>query len=216
MNFLRNHWPHLAEIMFVGLSFGMLFGGQELSMLQKTLIASFMSLLVHQFEEYVVPGGAPVVINRIFYNNQKNYDRYPGNWNSIMIVNVSAYVFYLIAIFEPDWIWLGLATMLFNFTQFLGHVIKMNLGMKTWYNPGMGSVILVMTPISIWYLILTAKMGLLTGASWLWGIIACLVIVALTVVLPVQGLKNQNSQYPIPDWQLQQFEKVWKFARIKK
>ena len=65
--------------------------GSSISLLQKTLIASFMSLLVHQFEEYIIPGGAPVVINRTFYNNQKNYDRYPGNWNSIMIVNVSAY-----------------------------------------------------------------------------------------------------------------------------
>ncbi|MEO5286065.1 HXXEE domain-containing protein [Limosilactobacillus allomucosae] len=179
-------------------------------------IASFMSLLVHQFEEYVIPGGAPIVINRIFYNNQKNYDRYPGNWNSIMIVNVSAYVFYLLAIFYPEWTWLGVATILFNFSQFLGHVIKMNIGMKTWYNPGMGSVVLIMTPISIWYLILEGQRHLLTGMTWLWGILAFVLIVALTVVLPVQGLKNPNSRYPIPKWQLEQFEKVWRFASLKR
>lgn len=88
----------------------------------------------------------------------------------------------------------------------------MNIGMKTWYNPGMGSVVLIMTPISIWYLIFEGQRHLLTGMTWLWGILAFVLIAALTVVLPVQGLKNSNSRYPIPKWQLEQFEKLWHFA----
>ena len=67
------------------------FWDTQYSPLQVILIYSFMALLAHQFEEYVLPGGAPVVLNVAFYGEKKDYDRFPGNKQNCMVVNTLAY-----------------------------------------------------------------------------------------------------------------------------
>ena len=42
-----------------------------------------------------------MVINRAFWGEQALYCQYPGNWNSIMIVNLSVYIFYILALVLP-------------------------------------------------------------------------------------------------------------------
>jgi hypothetical protein len=46
-----------------------------------------MALLAHQFEEYALPGGEPLVLNAAFYGEKKDSDRYPGNQLNGMLVN---------------------------------------------------------------------------------------------------------------------------------
>lgn len=41
-------------------------------------------------------------------------------------------------------------------------------------------------------------------------------IAVVTVILPVQGLKDKNSPYDVPQWQVDQFDKVREFAKIGK
>lgn len=65
---------------------------------------SFMALLIHQFEEYVLPGGGPVVINKSNFGEKVNFHSFPGNMHSSMIVNNLAYVFYIAAIICPQFI----------------------------------------------------------------------------------------------------------------
>ena len=152
MKFLRDNWFRLGVIVFAALSYYMIFWGcDQLSPIQKILMASLMVLPIHQYEEYVFSGGGPVVINRGFYGEQTLYRQYPGNWNSIMIVNLSAYIFYILALVFPQAIWLGIATMLFNLFQLLGHALEMNIKLKTWYNPGLLTAVFGLLPISLWY-----------------------------------------------------------------
>ncbi|GHV96882.1 hypothetical protein lacNasYZ03_09780 [Lactobacillus nasalidis] len=217
MKFLRNHWFHVGLVFFSGLAFYMVFWGQGASYLQKLLVASAMALFLHQTEEYILPGGASPVINHDFYgNHSENYDRFPGNWNSIMIVNVSAWIFYIWAIFSPKFIYLGAATMFFNLFQVLGHGIKMNVAMKTWYNPGMATSLLLFLPISLAYFIYVSQTGLLAGWGWLWSVLAAALLMAITVVLPVQLLKKEDSACPIPARQLEDYQRVKNFCRIKR
>ncbi|MGM9524770.1 MAG: HXXEE domain-containing protein [Peptococcaceae bacterium] len=215
MKFVRDHWFRMGLVLFVGLSFYMIFwGNEQLSPIQKILMASLMVLPVHQFEEYALPGGGPVVINRAFYGEQTLYRQYPGNWNSIMIVNLSAYIFYALAIVFPEAIWLGIATMLFNLFQLLGHAIEMNVKLKTWYNPGLATSVFLFTPISIYYFYYITANGLVSGKDWLGGVVMLVVILIATVILPVQGLKKKDSPYTIPEWQVEQLEKVQQFASV--
>ncbi|MGN0162508.1 MAG: HXXEE domain-containing protein, partial [Candidatus Ornithomonoglobus sp.] len=201
----------------VGLSFFMIFWGNDrLSDLQKILMASLMALPLHQFEEYAMPGGGPIVINRAFYSEQKLYRHYPGNWNSIMIVNLSAYIFYAAALIFPKLLWLGIATMLFNLFQVLGHVFEMNIKLKTWYNPGLATTLFLFLPISVYYIYYISSAGISSGADWFFGVLMLAAILALTVILPVQCLKDKNSPYEIPEWQNEQFEKVCKAASLGK
>lgn len=77
-------------------------GAGTLSNIQTILMFSFMALLLHQFEEYVLPGGGPVVINKANFGEKVNFRRFPGNMQSAMIVNTLAYVFYIAAIIWPQ------------------------------------------------------------------------------------------------------------------
>lgn len=217
MNFIRNNWYRLGLIFFIIMSYYMIFWGNDtLSAVQKILCASLMALPLHQFEEYAMPGGGPIVINRVFYGERELYRHYPGNWNSIMIVNLSAYVFYILALAFPNVIWLGIATMLFNLFQLLGHAFQMNIKMKTWYNPGLATVIFLFVPVSVYYFYYICVNDMVKGSDWLYGVLMLILIILLTVIVPVQTMKKKDSAYEIPKWQDEQFEKVKKFASIKK
>lgn len=206
MKFIRNHWYQIMFLVFAALAFYGLFCGQNMSMTQKLLFASLMTLPLHQFEEYELLGGGPVVINRIFWDEKEQYLNYPGNWNSIMIVNLSAYIFYIAALCLPNMLWLGLGTMLFNLFQVLGHCFEMNLKGKTFYNPGMTTSIALFLPISVAYIILIFKS--IDVKTWIIAVIALIVMLLTSVILPVQGLKDEASPYFIPEWQNKQFEKI--------
>lgn len=217
MKFIRDNWYRIGLIAFVALAYYMIFrGGESLSEIQKILMASLMALPLHQFEEYAMPGGGPVVINRAFYGEQVLYRQYPGNWNSIMIVNLSAYIFYILALVFPGAIWLGIATMLFNLFQVLGHGFEMNIKLKTWYNPGLATSVFLFIPISVYYICYIIGNGLAFGKDWLYGVLMLLLILVATVITPVQALKKKDSPYEIPQWQVEQFEKVQDFASIRR
>ena len=82
---------------------------------QRLLLLNFVVLLVHQFEEYAWPGGFPATMNTVLQPSPTP-DHYKLNQNSATAVNVlAAYGFYLIAVFFPTVIWLGLAPVLFGF-----------------------------------------------------------------------------------------------------
>lgn len=214
MKFIRNHWYQIMMIAFAALAFVGLFCAADWSLVQKLLFASLMALPLHQFEEYELPGGGPLVINKVFWGEKEQYMNYPGNWNSIMIVNLSAYVFYVAALLLPNVIWLGLATMLFNLFQVLGHCFEMNIKGKTWYNPGMVTSLFLFLPISIVYIKQTA--GLAGGKCWLAAVAALVAILLITVIMPVQLLKRKDSPYVIPEHQKQQFDKVNQMFHIGK
>ena len=216
MKFLRNNWFYIGSVLFVALAFFMPFAHLYFSHIQLILICSFMSLLVHQFEEYILPAGAPVIINKVVWKEEENFRRYQGNTQSIMIVNLSAWVFYIVAIFCPQFIWLGLGTMFFNLFQFVGHGIQMNKALKTWYNSGLASVVFLFIPIGIYYMVFVTGNQLATTWNWIFGVITFVVAFVVTTVLPVQLLKDKNSPYIIPEWQVERFNKVKDFASLTK
>lgn len=134
------------------LSFFMVFYGSLFGQIQRTLIANLMTLAIHQFEEYVLPGGAPLIINAAMYGEKKLYDRYPGNKQSCMLVNILAYPFFILPILFPDLIWLGLAQIYFGLFQVVGHGGVMNIKSKGWYNSGLATAVLLHLPIGIRYI----------------------------------------------------------------
>lgn len=216
MKFYIYNWYKFTIVYFIILSFVMgLWGYAVLQPLQLILVYSLMALLVHQFEEYVFPGGGPVVINKGNFNEKKDYCTYPGNMLSSMIVNNSAWLIYILAIIFPQAIWLGLGTMFFNIFQLIGHGFKMNAGMKTWYNPGLASTVFLLVPISIYYMCFITSNQLVTTSDWIWGVVAFFLTMLLTTILPVQLLKDRHTRYAMPEWQVMQMNKVQAFTSLK-
>lgn len=209
MNFYRHHWYDFGLIVFVVLSFYMIFRGvYQLSTLQIILVTNFMTLLLHQFEEYRLLGGAAIVINRVLYGEKENYRRFLGNVQSSMVVNVSAYVFYLLAIFFPQFIWLGLAQNFFGFVQTLGHGIMFNIRMKRWYNPGAASAVFLHLPLGIYYLVYITQHNLASGWDYLWGFVVLLFAIIITIPLPILAYRDPQTPYAFTEEEAARFHVI--------
>jgi len=207
------NWPNLSAVVLVALSFVMgLWGHDRVDTLTLILIYSFMALLAHQCEEFLVPGGVPAFLN-VMYGGKKDYDRYPINAANGALINIAGFVFYLGAIVFPHAIWLGVATMFFGFVEVLVHGVPMNIKSKGWYNPGLATAIFLFLPIGIYYIVYVTQHDLISGGDWLWGALALVVAAALGLGIPLVGLKNRNSKYAFTSEQLNRFHMLDKLKQ---
>lgn len=211
IGFYRDNWQHVGAVLFAVLAFFMGFFGEVFSPIQEILVYSFMALLAHQYEEYALPGGAGLVINAVMYGERRDYDRYPGNMQSMLLVNtVGAYIFYIAAIIFPQAIWLGLATMFFGFFQIIGHGIVMNLRGGTWYNPCLATAIFLFGPIGAFYIDYVIRNDLVRPMDYVYGAAGFVAAIVLILVLPIRSLMDRNSPYPMSEEDMARFNMLAK------
>ncbi len=120
--------------------------------LNSLLWMHFCLLLIHQFEEYVFPGGFKTFFNNHIYKHNKII-RHPLNDYAILLINIIlAWSFYLLsAILGPSY--LSLANGLIGVSLLNGILhLLMALKLKA-YNPGLISGALLFIPFSIYALI---------------------------------------------------------------
>jgi len=216
MEFYRHHWYHIGGILFVALAFFMGFWGNLFSQIQVILIFSFMALLIHQFEEYACPGGFPAIFNIAVLGEKRVPERYPLNTNQCLITNVFlAYPFYVIPIFFPNLIWLGIAQILFGMFQLVVHGIITNIKLKSLYNPGLAAVVFLHWPIGIYYIWYVTTKHLATTGDFVIGFIATIIAAIVTIVLPMILLRNKESKYSFSEAEMGGFAKQ-KVERIRK
>ena len=210
MKFFRFYsakWYYIGGILFVALAFLVGFFGEAFDPVSKILTLSFMALLVHQFEEYGLPGGFPLIMNSFVMGEKEIPDRYPLNRKNCFLVNVvGAYPFYILPIFFPQLIWFGLAQVLFGMVQFFFHGIFVNLKMKTWYNPGLAAVVFLHWPIGIYYIWYVYTNRLIQPSDWLWGIGMTILVAIVIVNLPVRLLKDKNTSYIFATEEMERFK----------
>lgn len=204
--FYSKNWYYIGGVLFVALAFIVGFFGASFNPLSKILTLSFMALLVHQFEEYALPGGFPAVFNIAWMGEKEHADRYPLNRKSVLVVNViGAYPFYVLPILFPNLIWLGLTQVLFGMLQIVVHGIIINVKMKSWYNPGLASVIFLHWPIGIYYTWYVYTHGLIQSWEWVAGIGLALVAAIVLILLPIQLLRDKDSAYPFSAEEMERF-----------
>lgn len=215
MSFMRKNWYYVGGVLFVVLSFSVGFFGDLLNPLSKILTLSFMALLVHQFEEYAIPGGFPSVFNMALMSEKNVPDRYPLNRQSCLTVNVfAAYTFYIVPILLPNLIWLGLAQILFGVAQLAIHGVVINRKLKAWYNPGLAVVVFLHIPIAIYYIRYVYDHGLMQTWYWLAAILLTLLSAFVVILLPVQLLKDKNSAYRFSTEEMQRFNVAEKLEHL--
>lgn len=215
MQTLRRNWYSIGAVVAVGALIYLIFAWSSLSVLQRLLLLNFVAMLLHQFEEYRWPGGFPAVWN-LGIQESATPDRYPANANSVMIVNLFfPYAFCLIPVFFPQLIWLGLAPMLMGFGQFAVHAIMINRKLRTWYNPGLATVLLLFIPLDIAYIIHIQSNGLASGWDWLIGVLYMTLFTYLTLMWGLNKLADKNSPYPFDAAQMRRFNVPEKVARAK-
>lgn len=216
MNVLRRHWYNvgllvaIASITYIGVSW------RSLDTLQVLLLANFVALLIHQFEEYGLPGGEPAIMNMVI-RPSATPERYPLNQNSAMVVNaLAAYVFYLVPVFFAHVIWLGIAPVLFGFGQFIIHGVVTNKKLRTLYNPGLGAVVLLHIPIGSCYLYMIQSQSLASIWDWTIGV-AYMSFFTFTALVKMTyvWLADKNSPYAFAPEEMQRFDVPQKITLLK-
>jgi hypothetical protein len=206
MKFFRRHWYNIGGIIAIGAIACLVVFWSKMDILVRVMLMSFIAILIHQFEEYGFPGGEPAIMNMVLQPRDIP-DRYPLNQNSAMITNVVVtYTVYLLPVFLPHVIWLGLGPILMGFTQFFVHGMMTNRKMKSVYNPGLGAVVFLHIPIGIYYIWYIVSNGLVHGTDWLLGIVYMAVVAGgivggLTYIV----LANRNSKYPFDKVEMERF-----------
>ncbi|HEY4321009.1 MAG TPA: HXXEE domain-containing protein [Gemmatimonadales bacterium] len=200
MKYYRHNWYNVGGVIFAALSFVIGYWRTDFSLVQVVFIYSFMALLVHQFEEYAYPGGFPAIFNADVFGEREVPDRYPLNANQCLITNVFlAYPFYLAAICWPRVIWLGSAVVLFGMLQFIVHGLVINVRRKSFYNPGLATVMFLFLPIGVYYFWYVTASKLATTGDIIAGSALAIVAGFITVALPLWLLADRDSKYPFTD-----------------
>ncbi|PAF43626.1 HXXEE domain-containing protein [Helicobacter sp. 11S02596-1] len=223
MKFWRQHWYYIGGIIFVLLAFVMgLWGSEHMSKIQVILVFSWMGMLMHQFEEYALPGGFPIISNMVAMGETERPERYPLNAQQCFLSNVIlCYLVYIIPIFFPHLIWLGASQVLAGIWQLPAHGIFMNLRLKSKYNPGLASTIFLQTPVAIYYIwYVCTYMPNEAGQLW-WGIPGSFLMLFLAFMLPILLMKNKNSPYPFEERELYGYKKeyvkaLWEERKVAK
>ncbi|KAJ5118720.1 hypothetical protein N7448_010428 [Penicillium atrosanguineum] len=173
---------------------------------QKLLIANFLALIFHQFEEYRFPGGFPAIMN-IAVQSSDAPDRYPLNAYSGMITNVIAtYGLYLPVIFFPDVVWLGLTSVLFGFAQVWIHGIMINIKLGSIYNPGLTAVVLGFVPIGLKYIRHMQEIGMLTTRDWIFATLGAVAFgYGLLIKSTFGWLPDYETLYPFTQAEMQRW-----------
>lgn len=215
MKFLRSHWYDIGGVVAIGAVLYLAIFWSQLDMLVRLMLISFIAMLVHQYEEYGFPGGEPAITNLVMQPSDLP-DRYPLNQNSAMIGNVLlTYIVYLLPVFFPRVIWLGLAPIFMGFGQFIVHGVVTNRKLKSFYNPGLGAVVFLHIPIGICYIYYIISNGLATGMDWLVGVVYLVVLMAIVGRGVTYGiLASRNSQYPFDKVEMERFHVAEKMAKL--
>ncbi|OMF24198.1 HXXEE domain-containing protein [Paenibacillus peoriae] len=202
MNLLRKYWQDAGAIIGVVVCIVLLMNPAIHSDITGMLWLSFVAILFHQFEEYRWPGYFAGLFNNVMFKSDTP-DHYPLNTQSAMIINVAiAYVFYLLPVWFPQVIWLGLAPVFMGFFQVVWHGIVVNIKAKTLYNPGLFTALLLHVPVGIWYIHEIVQRDIPTAIDWIVGTIYFVFAVYIFIIKGNIWLKKSDSPYSFSKQQL--------------
>lgn len=196
MNALRNHWYQIGLGFAIILSIILLLFHTHISAFRLLLSISLVTLLIHQFEEYQLPGGFPKMINTALFHS-KHPDRFPLNPNTALIINLCVgWLLYLLAIiFAEHAVWLAIASILVSAGNVIAHVFLFNIKGKTLYNPGMVTALVLFLPLTIYFFVFITQHNLIDPLSLIVGLVLGALINYFGVLRLITLLANKYTPF---------------------
>lgn len=190
------HWYDFGGLLALATAFFVLAHLRTLSSLRLLLLISFISLLLHQLEEYRFPGYFPHMLNKTLFHS-KNPERFPLNPQSAFIINVCmGWSVYLLAVlFAEKALWLAIASLMISVGNIIAHTLLFNLKGKTFYNPGMATALLLFLPISIYFFWYIQQHHLSSPMDYGVGIVLGIFLNYFGVIQLIDILKNKHTPY---------------------
>lgn len=210
-----NNWYYIGGIIFAILALLLGLFGDQINPMRRIMIVLYMCLLVHQYEEYAIPGGFPAAWNYGVSGEKEIFNRYPLNTKSAFIVNICcAYPIYILGIVFSSFLPLCIFVTYFTMPQILMHGILMNSKMRTFYNPGVATAAFVMLPAGIYSLWFIGTHY--TFPSWYWWVpLLFQPVAALCFIgLPIKLCQNKSTSSAFPDRDINGFSIQNRIARI--
>jgi hypothetical protein len=189
----------------------------ELETLRRLLLLNFIVVLLHQFEEYSWPGGFPAVANLVMLTGPMTRYFKPLNQVSSMAANVLfAYIVYLVPVFFPDVIWLGLAPVLIGAVlQVIGHAIYVNIKIRSLWSPGAATAVLGFLPVGVIYIHHIQTNHIVSASDWLLAVLWLFVSGSLVFYLVEQKLLG-DAPYPFDQDEMERCDIPGKLERARR
>jgi hypothetical protein len=201
MRWFYAHWPRVGLALAAGVTAALaVLVATDTGRLQDPrllLTASLVTLLLHQTEEYVWPGGFPRMVNRVMFGSDRP-DRFPLNQRTAWIINValgwSLYALAAaVAMLAP---WLAIATLVVSGGNVLAHTVLFNVRGRTLYNPGLATCWLLFVPLIVWFAVLAARDDLVGPVDVAVGVLLGMAVNYLGVVRLITVLGDRDTAYP--------------------
>jgi hypothetical protein len=212
MRLILRYWYDIGLVIGLGLLAAMAI--RPFDGLQLILLLNIAALMVHQFEEYHVPGGEPWILNEVFQPRGGPVDRFPLNQGNAAFINILAWPFYLIPALFPGVLWLGIGQVLFGMVgQLVIHGVITNIKLKTFYNPGLAAVIFGHVPLGIWYLVAAYDVGPVGLSNWIFGILYLLgFLVIFMIILGYRVMLTKDARWAFAPEEVDRFNRL---ARLR-
>lgn len=190
---MYKNWP------FVGLFFSIMFWTLYILNYKMFLNDSYWTfrlifpvLAIHQFEEFLLPGGFSKWANKVILKSK--FKNYPINKKNTFFLNVflawPITIYFSIYPYENIWVTLGLALSVI-LTNSVGHIfiaIK-----KRRYSPGLLSSIFFLLPLGIASIYFSIKNNLLYPSGWLIAI-AIAILINIFIMLLFKHFKKKANR----------------------
>jgi uncharacterized protein with HXXEE motif len=203
MRWFFAHWPRvglaLAAVLAVALVVALAADPDRAGDVRFVLTVSLLTLLLHQTEEYVWPGGFPQMANRVMFRSDLP-DRFPLDQRTSWIINVGlGWTTYAVAaVVGERALWLGIATLVVSAGNVVAHTLLFNIRGRTLYNPGLATSWLLFVPTIVWFVVLVARDDLVDAVDVVVGVLLGMAINYLGVVRLIVVLGRRDTAYPFP------------------
>jgi hypothetical protein len=204
-HWMVDNWQYFGIVVGIYLTIYLTVAVLPQSTLYYALLMLFPLYILHETEEYILPGGFPEFANKRIFHADRDDDLVPLDKLGIFWVNVG-YVwlpiplFTLLSLYDIRFaIWIPYYLIF----QAIIHVVMGIMGKKL-VNPGLFSAWLVHVPVSIWILVMLHTSGYLASYVLniyvLIGLLVNLIfpIVGFGILVPRYNKKVQGGQVRQP------------------
>jgi len=152
MKWFTKYWATIGGFIAVVIILYILVSDLRIPDIESLLWLHFAILLIHQFEEYVYPGGFKEFFQENIYNKNRII-RFPLNDEGIILVNVVlGWTAYLTsAIYGEKMLWLAIGLLGVTILNGFLHTLMFVINRK--YNPGFVSGLFLCIPFGIYVLL---------------------------------------------------------------
>lgn len=167
MEWINKNWAKIGFIISIGIILVILVADLELTDIERLLWLHFSILLLHQFEEYIYPGGFKKFFNQSVWNKNP-ITRYPLNDLGILIVNVAVgwTAYFISAIYNTQLLWLAIGLLLITLFNGLLHTFIAIIRKK--YNPGFITGLFIFIPFSLY--VIFKLLAVAIHSDWVTGV----------------------------------------------